>query len=114
MNDPVLTARALMCLLAVVPSLAGYYWVRYHDYFPQKSLKKLSTMLLVMLLYMGTFFLQTQVYRVVGRQTGGDVFTRILMIVQYLVASLIVFVSLAKRKQVKGREGDKHSVSKHD
>lgn len=105
MNDPVITARVLMCLLAVVPSVVGYYWVQYYDRFPPKSLGKFGLMLLVMFLYSGSLFLQFYVYRIVGHMAKGDLFFSILIIVEYFFASVVIFVSLAKRKRAKHGEG---------
>ena len=66
MNDPVVTARVLLCLLAVVPSVVGYYWIKYYDYFPQHSLRQFALMSLGLFILLGTTFFQLHVYLVVG------------------------------------------------
>ncbi len=106
LNDPVTTARILMCLLAMVPSLAGYYWVQHQDRFPQNSLRKIGMSLLVVFIIFGTVFLQYQVYRVIGHIDKADSFSHILVLTEGLFALVVIFVSSTKRERTKRRQGN--------
>ena len=115
MNDPIITARVLLCLLAVIPSVVGYYWAQYYDYFPRHSLKQIGLLLLTLFLIFGSTVLQWHVYLVVGHIAKGDMFTNILFIVQFLFALIIFFVSMTKHERIKRSVGEnKRSISKHD
>ena len=113
-NDPVTTARVLLCLLAAIPSIVGYYWVQYYDYFPQHSLKQIGLLLLTLFLVFGSLVLQFHVYHIVGHMSKGDMFTRVLIIVQYFFAAVILFTAGALRDKAKRRKGrDMPSGSEH-
>ena len=115
MNDPVVTARVLLCLLAVIPSFVGYYWTKYYEYFPRRSLRQFALMLVVLFLFMGPAVFQRHVYFVVGHISKADMFATILFIAQYFFASVIMIVSLTKREAATRSEGEnKSSISKHD
>jgi hypothetical protein len=100
-NNSVTTARVLICLLAAIPSIAGYCAVIWHDRFPPGSLRKFGLVLFLMLLIPTTVLGQFYINGVLGHLSKRDELVTFLVPTQNLIAAAVIFVSYVRRERAK-------------